>query len=81
MSGTSIVSKWHLVSFRVLIVCLFHHISPHFLHSNEATGQAKVVRSVDDSQSSQRSAKGMLCLWVMGLDRSNLDGSKMGGQR
>jgi len=26
MSGTSIVSKWHLVSFRVLIVTLFHHI-------------------------------------------------------
>jgi len=44
------------------------------------TGQAEVVRSMDDGQASWGSAEGMLWLWVVGLDGSNLDGSKMDGQ-
>jgi len=46
-----------------------------------ATGQAEVTRSVDDSQDSWESAKGVFCLQVVSSDRSNLDGSKMDGGR
>src|SRR5882724_2676677 len=81
MSGTFIVSEWHLVSFRVPIVCpstTFPHISSTVI---SATGQPEVTRSMDDSQSSCESAKGVFCQQVVSLDRSNLDGSKMDGQR
>jgi len=71
MSGTPIISKWHLVSFRVPIVCLFHHIFHIFSTVLSAIGQAEVVRSIDDSQASQGSAEGMFCPWVLGSDRSN----------
>jgi len=43
----SIVSKWHLVSFRVPIVCPFHCI----FHIDECRS-GKAARSVDDSQAS-----------------------------
>jgi len=81
MSGTSIVSEWYLVSFRIPIVCLFHcilHISSTVI---SATGRAEVVQSMGDSQASWGSAKGMPCPQVVSLDRSNLDGSKMDGRR
>src|SRR5882724_10636280 len=82
MSGTPIVSEWHLVSFRVPIVSLFHCIFHIFSMVIGATGQAEVRRSVDDSQASQGSVEGMFCLWVLSSDRSNwkqLDGIKMDG--
>ena len=50
MSGTSIVSEWHIVSFRIPIGSLFCHI----LHISStiigAKSQAEVVRCMDDSQ-------------------------------
>src|SRR5882724_3969523 len=55
MSGASIVSKWNLVSFRVPIVCPFHHI----FHSDKCHRWAEVTRSMDDSQATQESAEGM----------------------
>src|SRR5882724_6526373 len=76
MSGTPIVSEWHHVSFRVPIVCLFHHIFHIFSKVPSATGQAKVMRSVDDSQVSQGSAKCMFCPWVLSSDGSNQTKSK-----
>src|SRR5882724_7821219 len=79
MSGTSIVSRWHLVSFRVPIVCLFCHILHISSTVISATVWAEVAKFVDDSHASQGSAEGMLCLWVVSLDGSNLDRSKMDG--
>jgi len=53
------------------IVCLFHHIFHILSTVLSATGQAEVVRSIDDSQASQGSAEGMFCTWVLSSDRGN----------
>ena len=54
MSGTSIVSRWHLVSFRVPIVSLFHHILHISSTVISATVQAEVAKTVDDSHGDQQ---------------------------
>src|SRR5882724_9937960 len=68
MDGTFIVPKWHLVFFNIPIVCP----STTFLHISSieigATGQAEVARSMDYSQSSCKSAKGVFCPWVVSSD-------------
>ena len=58
VSGTSIVFQWHLVSFIVPIVSLQPH-SPHFLHSDKCNRSGQGHKTVDDSQSSWKSAKGV----------------------
>ena len=78
---STIFHEWHLVSFRILIVCLFHHILHISSMMMSATGWDKVMRSMDDRQASWGSAKGMLCLWVVSSDGSNPDRSKMSRQR
>jgi len=42
-----------------------------------ATGWAAVARSIGDGQALWGSAEGMLFLWVVDSDGSNLDGGKM----
>ena len=71
ISLNTIFHEWHLVSFRVPIVALFHHILHISSTVISATGWAKVMRSVDDSQASWGSAEDMFCLQVLSLDGSN----------
>src|SRR5882724_4406187 len=73
-SLNTIFHEWHLVSFRVPIVYLFHCILLISSTMKGATGQAEVMRSMDHSQASWGSAKGVFCPWVLSSDRSNLDG-------
>ena len=75
MSGTSIVSKWHLVSFRIPVVTLFYHILHLPSTMTGTTNQAGFMKHMDDSQALWKSAEDV-CLWVASLDGSKLDGSR-----
>ena len=67
-----------LVSLLSVFTTTFLHI---FFHNDESTGQAELMRSMEDSQAVQGSAEGVLCLQAVSLDGSNPDGSKMDGWR
>ena len=58
MSGTSIVSKWHLVPFWIPIVSLFYCIFHLLSIVIETTIQAEIVRCMDDGQALWKSPKG-----------------------